>query len=155
MRDGFLEDWKGRSRMKQIGIILAGTVPLVIAVVTGVFAMWELSEAEQSRLEWDKHVRKTEVYVEILESIEGFYESVEEQQTKRENFLKAFRLCELHCPDAVFRDGNAFLDTVAVGSQASEEEQRRALATFRLGLRRDLLPKSDVGMEEFRIWAAK
>ena len=141
--------------MKQIGIILAGTGPLVIAVVTGVFAIWELSETERNKLEWDKHVRKTEVYVEILGSIEGFYESVEEQKTKRERFLKVFRLCELHCPDAVFRDGNVFLDTVAVGSQASEEEQRRAHVAFRLGLRRDLLPETDVGMEEFRIWAAR
>ena len=49
---------------------LAKTVPLAIATaIAGIFAVVELSEVERSRLEWDQHTRKAEIYGEILKSV--------------------------------------------------------------------------------------
>ena len=148
--------------MKRAWNILAATVPLAIAAaIAGIFAVLELSEAERSRLEWDQHTRKAEVYEEILKSLDGFFEKTFDQQSKefaieqrkkKEEVLRALRLCELHCPDVVVKAGNVFLKTVAVGTKTSEEEQQRALAEFRLGLRRDLQPSTELSHEDFGLW---
>ena len=116
---------------------------------------WKLSEGERQRLEWDRHVRKAGIYAAILKSIDGFYERAEHPRRKKENVLAAMRLCELHCPDQVIKAGNAFIEKVAVGAKASEGEQQRALAAFRLSLRRDLQPKTELSIEDFRIWGSR
>ena len=142
--------------MNRVWNILATTVPLAIAAtVTGIFAVFELSEAERSRLEWDQHTRKAEIYEGILESVDGFYENAQDQRRKKEEVLRALRLCELHCPDEVVKAGNAFLKTVAVGARASEEERQRTLAEFRLGLRRDLRPATDLSLGDFGVWGSR
>ena len=136
--------------------ILAGSVPLAIAAaVAGIFAVVELSEADRSRLEWDQHTRKAGIYEVILKSLDGFYENAQDPRRKKEEVLRALRLCELHCADEVVRAGNAFLDTVAVGAGASEEEQQRAMAAFRQRLRRDLQPSTALSLEEFRVWGSR
>lgn len=136
--------------------VLAASVPLLVAAAAaGVFALWELTEAEQKRLEWDQHTRKAEIYADILKSMDGFFENADRQRGKKDEVLRALRLCELYCPDDVVRAGNAFLGTVAVGANASEEEQQRALAAFRLGLRRDLQPATGLAIEDFRTWGSR
>ena len=135
---------------------LAATVPLAIAAaVAGIFAVLELSEAERSRLAWDQHTRKAEIYEGILKSVDGFYEKLKDQRRKKQEVLRALRLCELHCPDEVVKAGNAFLKTVAVGAKASEEEQQRALAEFRMGLRRDLQPATELSLEDLGVWGSR
>ena len=138
--------------MSRTWYTLAVTVPLIAAIIAGIFAVLQLSEAERSRLEWDQHTRKAEIYGGILESVNGFYENALDQRSKKEEVLRALRLCELHCPDVVVKAGNAFLKTVAVGVKASEEEQQRALAEFRLELRRDLQPSTKLSFEDFGVW---
>ena len=142
--------------MSRVWNTLATTAPLAIAAaVAGIFAVLELSEAERSRLEWDQHTRKAAIYEGILKSVDGFYENAEAPRRKKEEVLRALRLCELHCPDEVVKAGNSFLKTVAVGARASEEEQQRALAEFRMGLRRDLQPTTELSLEDFGVWGSR
>ena len=141
--------------MNRLLKILAASVPLAAAAVAGYFAVLELSEAERKRLEWDQYVRKAEVYEEILTSLDGFYENAQDRRRKKDEVLRALRLCELHCPDEVVKAGNAFLKTVAVGAKDSEDEQQRALAELRLGLRRDLQPETELSTGDFGVWGSK
>ena len=141
--------------MNRLLKILAASVPLAAAAVAGYFAVLELSEAERKRLEWDQYVRKAEVYEEILTSLDGFYENAQDRRRKKDEVLRALRLCELHCPDEVVKAGNAFLKTVAVGAKDSEDEQQRALAELRLGLRRDLQPETKLSTDDFGVWGSK
>ena len=142
--------------MNNVWNILSASLPLAVAAaVAGIFAVVELSESEWNRLEWDQRVRRSEIYEGILKSVDGFYESAPDQRRKKGEVLKALRLCELHCPDEVVRAGNVFLKSVAVGAEASEDEQQRALAAFRLGLRRDLQPDTELSNEEFYTWGSR
>lgn len=140
--------------MKWYTQLLTVTIPLLAVLIPGAIAVWELSSVQRRQLEWDRHVRKAGIYAAILKSIDGFYERAEQPREKKENVLAAMRLCELHCPDKVIEAGNAFLETVAVGAKASEEAQR-ALATFRLRLRRDLQPETELSVKDFRSWGSR
>ena len=128
------------------------TLPLLTVLIPGAIGIWELSRVERRQLEWDQRVRKMVVYADILKSMEGFYENVENPQGKRGDYFKALRLCELHCPDDVIKAGNAFIKTVAVGAKTSQQEKRRALNLFRLGLRRDLQPETALSIKDFHNW---
>ena len=132
--------------------VLTTTIPLLGVLFTVAFGIWELSEVTRKQLEWDRHVRKAEIYAAILKHMDGFYENTEDPRRKKGEVLKALRLCELHCPDEVIRAGNAFMETIAVGAKASEQEQQRTLAVFRLGLRRDLQPETELSLKDFRVW---
>lgn len=129
-------------------------IPLWGVVATIVFGIWKLSKAQREKLDWDRYGRKASIYANILSSVDGFYEDTQDPQKKVE-FLEALRLGELYAPDAVIRAGNTFLERVAVGSAASQEQKEQALALFRLGLRRDLQPKTRLSIKDFRIWGSR
>ena len=137
---------------------LASSAVLValIGALCGVFlAVYELYKVEQQRLDWDQYIRKEKTYEEILKSLDGFYEGTTNAQRKKDVVIKALRLCELHCPDEVVRAGNAFLRTVSVGATSSEEQQQRRIKEFRLGLRRDLKPETELSIKDIELWSSK
>ena len=128
------------------------TPAVIVALLWVGFAVYKLYGVEQQRLEWDQYIRKARTYEDILKSLDGFYEGVTNARRKKNEVIKAFRLCELHCPDEVIRAGNAFLATVAVGARSSEEQQQSTMKAFRLGLRRDLKPETELSIKELRAW---
>ena len=134
--------------------VLSNLIPLLAILGTVAFGIWKHYKVERERLEWDRYERKAKIYTNILTYLEGFYGSADGQKEKKDEFLKALRLCELHCPDEIIKAGNAFLETVAVDANASDEEKERALAVFRLSLRRDLHPETDLSIENYRFWSS-
>ena len=134
---------------------VGGTLPLLAVLVTAAFGIWQLSETERQKLEWDRYQRKAAIYEEIAVAMVGFYESARRGKGEREAAMEKFRLCEMHCPDVVLRAGYTFLASVEAGAETSELEQQRALNAFKLSLRRDLQPETKIAAEELRNWVAE
>ena len=111
-------------------------IPIVVAVVG-----WLLNE--YSKRQWERHKRKEERYVALVESLKGFYASTGQADAKgkKEEFLKQLNLCWLYCPDEVIQKAYNFLDHVYTGVQKSDEEKEHALGQFVLEVRKDLLEK--------------
>ena len=109
-------------------------VPILVAVLA-----WSLNE--YSKRQWERHKRKEDRYVSLLESLKGFYVSTEpvDAKEKKEEFIKQVELCWLYCPDAVIRSAYNFLDHVRVGAHQSDDKKEQALGALVLELRRDLL----------------
>ena len=94
--------------------------------------------------------QKERRYRAFLESIRGFYAS-SQSTNEKERFLLELRLAWLYCPDDVIKAGYAFLDTVSVGANCSDQEKERALARFELSLRKDIHRKTKFTEKDHRI----
>ena len=134
-----MEDW-----LKIVIPSASVVVPLVVGIV-----LWGLNE--RSKLKWEERTRKEKRYQGFLESIHGFYVTSQDEKQK-EKFLQELKLAWLYCPDDVIKAGNTFLGTVATGAQSSDEVKERALAEFEIALRRDLHGKTELTVEDHRIW---
>ena len=124
-------------------------VGIVVPLAGGIFAWWL---NERSRLKWEKHMRKEDTYRALLESVDGFYVTSQQDKEQKGKFLQELRLAWLYCHDDVIKAGNAFLGTVATGAQSSDEEKERTLAEFVIALRRDLDGKTELTVEDHRNW---
>ncbi len=124
--------------------IFAVLVPLLVAIVA-----WGLNE--RSKLNWERYKRKEERYMGFLLSIRGFYEGSEDTKLK-EKFIDDLRLAWLYCPDKVVRAGNDFLASVNSGSESTDQEKQTTLGKFELELRRDLLGRTTLTVEDRKNW---
>ena len=87
----------------------------------------------------------------FLQSIRGFYAGSESEELK-EQFINDLRLAWLYCPDKIVRAGNDFLATVSSGAESTEDQKHRRLAEFELELRRDLLGRTRLSVEDRKNW---
>ncbi len=134
-----MEDW-----LKIVITVACILVPLAVGIIA-----WWLNE--RSKLKWEKQIRKEDRYLGFLEAVHGFYVTSNDKERK-EQFIRELRLAWLYCPDDVITAGNAFLDTVAIGVQFSDENKEHALAEFVIALRRDLHGKTKLRVEDHRNW---
>jgi hypothetical protein len=121
------------------------TVPLLGAVVAWLVNQWQ----QRSR---DEYLRKEKLYRDLLDALQGFYESptsvpissttilaTDQQKTKRQEFLNQLGLAWLYAPDPVIEQAHIFLDTVHAGRQplATDREKEIALGNVVAAIRED------------------
>ncbi len=113
---------------------------------------------------WERAKRKEDRYISLMESIHGFYVGAP-NVAKKEEFIRQYQLGWLHCPDAVIKKINSFLETVKTGVKATDLQKESALRDLILELRNDLFKeqnivipvctkKSRLKPSEFQFWAA-
>ena len=109
-------------------------IPLVAAVIAWFVNEW-------SKRKWEEYQRKEERYNSLLTSLKGFYVGADPGTAteQKEEFLRQLVLSWMYCPDVVIEAAYKFLELVAVGAQASDEEKERAVGAFVLEVRKDLL----------------
>ena len=98
------------------------TIPVVVVVLG-----WLLNE--YSKRQWERYKRKEDRYVALVESLEGFYVSVEptDAKEKKEEFLRQLRLCWLYCPDTVIHTSLRLSESCQHRGRESDIEKERAL----------------------------
>ena len=113
-------------------------IPLIVAVVA-----WVLNERSKRALE--EYQRKESNYKELLLSLKGFYESVEQGERKelKNKFIDQLNLCWLYSPDDVIFAGYNFIQAVHTdaGKHPTDEQKQNALGNFILAIRKDLLSR--------------
>ena len=105
------------------------------------FLGWLLNES--SKRYWERHKRKEERYIALLESLKGFYVSTGSATARdeKDRFLQQLSVGWLYCPDSVIRQIYLFLKNVSVGERKSDEEKERAVGEIVSLMRKDLLGK--------------
>jgi hypothetical protein len=113
-------------------------IPLIAAIVAWVFN-------ERSKRALEEYQRKESNYKELLLSLKGFYESVEQGERKelKNKFIDQLNLCWLYSPDDVIFAGYNFIQAVHTdaGKRPTDEQKQNALGNFILAIRKDLLSR--------------
>jgi len=114
-------------------------VPLVGAVLA-----WFWNERRKRVAE--EYERKAEKYAALVDSLQGFYVGISEEDGRRlkARFLQELNKCWLYCPDEVIKKAYAFLDTAHTKAQHGDEAKERAVGELMLAIRRDLLARKPV-----------
>ena len=104
--------------------------------------MWVLNE--WIKRYWERHKRKEERYLKLLQSMEGFYVSTSTKVAKSEKdiFLRELRYGWLYLPDRVILKAHEFLDAVHTGSSATDDTKELLLGELVALMREDLLGKT-------------
>ena len=117
-------------------------VPLLGAVIAWYVNEWRKRIADQ-------YQRKEANYKELIRSLRGFYDGVQESDKLKLEFLNQLNLSWLYCPDSVIKKGYAFLDTVhAKKIEQSDKDKELAFGAFVEAVRRDLLSRKLVSTTE-------
>ena len=125
--------------------IIIGMSPF-IAVITA----WGLNEWNKRREERRKN--KERIYNALLESSNGFYVSVSDENLKNK-FLQELRVAWLYCPDHVIGKCNDFLKKVQVGERHCDTVKEQAMFDFIIAMRKDLHGiKTKLTKEDYRFW---
>lgn len=108
---------------------------------------------------WDEYQRKEAKYQALLESLEGFYTSVDPSKAKtlKQAFLNHLNLCWLYCPDNVIEKAYVFLSCVHTDVRCTDDQKEKALGEFVLAIRQDLLSrkvvrKTSLKPDDFKIF---
>ena len=109
--------------------------PLFIGII-----MWFLNE--RSKLSWEQYKRKEESYKELVLAVKGFTVQTHSKELK-DKYLDQLNICWLYAPYEVIKNGYAFLDSVFIGAEATEEQRQELLGTFILSIRKDLLSRKN------------
>jgi hypothetical protein len=118
-------------------------IPLLVALITVTGGIVTWSFTERARRAQEEFARREARYSVLVSAIHGFYEDTTSPEL-RAKFIAELELAWLYCPDDVIRKGYRFLNSVHVGSQASEVEQKAALGEFVVAIRQDLLSRKRV-----------
>ncbi len=125
--------------------------------VVGAIIAWFANEWRK-RL-WEEYQRKEEKYKALLESLEGFYTSVDPSEANklRQAFLNHLNLCWLYCPDNVIKKAYEFLSCVHTDGRCTDDQKEKALGEFVLAIRKDLLSrkivkKTSLKSSDFKIY---
>jgi len=115
-------------------------VPLMVVVLTafGGIITWSLNQ--KSNRAYEEYKRKEEKYSALIKSLKGFYVASYSKEM-REEFLDQLNQCWLYCSDEVIEKAYNFLETVHVGSKASEKQQRDLLGELVVAIRVDLISR--------------
>lgn len=91
----------------------------------------------------DEYEKKAERYTKLIESLQGFYEGVEQKEAHRlkSNFIIELNNCWLYCPDEVINKAYNFLLRVHDGQQFSDEIKEKAVGELMIEIRKDLLTR--------------
>jgi hypothetical protein len=118
-------------------------IPLLVALitVTGGIMTWSLTE--RARRAQEEYSRREARYSALVGTLHGFYVDTTSPEL-RGKFIAELELAWLYCPDDVIRKGYGFLNSVQVGSKATEAEQKLALGEFVSAIRQDLLSRERV-----------
>lgn len=125
--------------MAELFDVLKSSIPVLPVFLA--FLGWLFNE--YSKRYWERHKRKEERYIALLESLKGFYVSTA-PATARDNkdrFLQQLSVGWLYCSDSVIRKIYMFLEYVSVGERKSDEEKERAVGEIVSLMRKDLLGK--------------
>lgn len=121
---------------------LASTVlvPLMVVVLTGSVGILTWSLNQKSNRAYEEYKRKEEKYSALIKSLRGFYVHSFNKEM-REEFLDQLNQSWLYCSDDVILKAYLFLETVQVGSDASENQQKDALGELVVAIRKDLISR--------------
>ena len=116
--------------------VLPVAIPFALAVV-----LWFLQD--RSKFNWEQYKRKEERYVQMFNSLSGFYANADpdEPRAKKDDFLNQLTLAWLYCPDEVICKCYGFLETVRAGNETTVEAKEQAWGEFVLEARKDLMGK--------------
>lgn len=127
-------------------------IPLVGAIIAWFANEWR-------KRVWDEYQRKEAKYQALLESLEGFYTSVDPSKAKtlKQAFLNHLNLCWLYCPDNVIEKAYVFLSCVHTDVRCTDDQKEKALGEFVLAIRQDLLSrkvvrKTSLKPDDFKIF---
>ncbi len=109
-------------------------LPLLGAVVAWFANEWRKRVADQ-------YQRKEANYKEMIRSLRGFYEGVENADEQKLEFLNQLNISWLYCPDEVIQKGYAFLETVHAREAKTDDEKQLAFGAFVAAIRSDLLSR--------------
>ena len=121
--------------------IIKVAVGTFFALIPPTFAWWL---NERSKRVQSEYLRKEEKYIQLIKSLEGFYESSRNRDLINQ-FLLELKLCWLYCPDDVIKKANKFLETVEnKKNQFSEKDRELALGEFIISIRKDLISRRPI-----------
>ena len=124
---------------------------LKISVPVGV-AVTGLLGNEYFKRKWEKHKRKEERYVAMLESLKGFGVKADPRTAEKDKneFIQKLNTAHLYCPDTVINAAYEFLFSVHVGANKTEDEKQQVLKKFVIEISRDLHGRFRKKRSEFR-----
>ena len=122
-------------------------VPFFSAVI-----FWFMNE--KSKRNWESYKSREEKYINLIENLEGFYESSIDTEKKRK-FINELKLCWLYAPDNVIMAANTFLKYNSVGTNVTMDERHKSVGKLILEIRKDLKnTKNKLSEKDFLHWRA-
>jgi len=95
---------------------------------------------ERRKRAWEEYVRKEDNYKKLLSVLRGFYVTTQDKALKQD-FIDQLNQCWLYCPDDVIRKAYAFLDTVKVDAQSTDDAPEIACGQLVAAIRQDMLSR--------------
>lgn len=131
--------------MKQITDIISspGFWGILIPAMTAVVG-WLATE--NRKLFWERYRKKEERYIELMETLGGFYDRSPDPDLVN-RWVRNYRLCWLYAPDQIIYAANSFMRALTDKTKSGKERQP-ALALLVLAIRTDLRKNSQLGMSD-------
>ena len=116
---------------------------IIIIVLTAIFGFFTWYLNENSKIAHENYVRREQRYSILVSCIHGFSVDTDDKDM-RDKFIKELDQCWLYCSDEVILKAYSFLDTVARGSIATENDQKKGLGELILSIRKDLIKNENL-----------